>query len=102
MHITLYHRSYLIKGAPVSMSFDPFPANQRHTFTASGVEHEAKYGDLRVVVPDDAKVGAERGQEWPNARSVLNWIGDEGPVASTALEVFELARTSASGFRIAE
>jgi hypothetical protein len=104
MHFTLYHRTYPVKGAPVSLSFAPFPAHQRHTFTAGGVEHEAKYGELQLVVPDGAAVSAARGLSWAAADRgpTLNWVGAEGPVASTALEVFELARTGGSGFRLAK
>jgi hypothetical protein len=102
MHLTLYHRSYPVKGAPVSVSFSPFPANQRHTFTVGGVEYEAKYKELRVVVPDGAAVSAVRGENWASEGSVLNWVGENGPVVSTAQEVFELAHTPGSGFRIAK
>lgn len=103
MHITLYHRSYPVKGAPVSVSLAPFPAHQRHTFTASGVEHEAKYRELRLVVPAGATVSAERGLSWAREKGpVLNWVGEKGAVVSTAQEVFELAHTRGSGFHIAK
>jgi hypothetical protein len=103
MHVTLYHRSYPVKGAPVSVSFVPFPTHQRHTFTARGVEHEAKYMELRVIVPDGATVSAARGLSWAGEKGpVLNWTGEKGPVASTAQEVFDLAHTRGSGFRMAK
>ena len=103
MHITLYRRSYPVKGAPMSMSFAPFPAHQRHTFTTCGVEHEAQYTELRVAVPDGATVRAERGLSWAGEKGpVLNWVGENGPVISTAQEVFDLAHTPGSGFRMAK
>jgi hypothetical protein len=101
LHITLYHRSYPVKGAPVSVSLVPFPTHQRHTFTASGVEHEAKYSELQVVIPDGATVSVERGLSWAKAKgSVLNWVGEKGPVVSTAQEVYDLAHARGSGFRL--
>ena len=103
MHITLYQRSYPVKGAPVSVSLTPFPAHQRHTFTARGVEHEARYKELLLIVPDGAMVVAERGLSWAKEKpAVLNWVGKKGPVVSTAQEVFELAHSRGSGFRLAK
>jgi hypothetical protein len=103
MHIILYQRSYPVKGAPVSMSLAPFPVHQRHTFTARGVAHEAKYKELRLIVPDGATVIAERGLSWAKEKgAVLNWVGEKGAVVSTAQEVFELAHTHGSGFHVAK
>lgn len=102
MFITLYHRSYPVEGAPESISFAPFPAHQRHTFTAGGAVHDAEYKELRVVAPDGATVGTER-RSWDCPQgAVLNWTGKKGPVVSTAKEVFELTRTRGSGFRMAK
>jgi hypothetical protein len=102
MHLTLYHRSYPVEGAPVSVSLAPFPAHQRHTFTDRGVEHEAQYRELRIVVPDGATVSAGRGLSWAGEKgAVLNWTGEKGAVVSTAQEVFDLAHTSNSGFHMA-
>ncbi len=101
MHMTLYRRSYPAEGAPVSVSFAPFPAHQRHTFTAGGVEHEAHCTELRVSVPEGAMVSAARLLNWSNERGpVLNWTGETGPAVSTAQEVFDLAHTRNSGFRM--
>ena len=94
MQITLYRRSYPVAGAPVALSLVPYPADQRHTFTAGGRVYEAERGELRVVVPDDAKVDA--------LKNLLCWAGDKGPVKSTPKEVFDLAEARASGFRLAE
>jgi hypothetical protein len=103
MQITLYHRSYPVAGAPASVSLAPFPAHQRHTFTAGGTVHEAVCKELRVVVPDGATIGAN-GQRlnWSNSNEpVLYWTGEKGVVNSTAKEVLDLARACGSGFRMA-
>ena len=101
MQITLYHRSYPVAGAPASVSLTPFPAHQRHTFTAGGTVHEAVCKELRVVVPDGATIGGHR-LSWAGENGpVLSWTGKNGPVKSTATEVFELAHTRGSGFRMA-
>jgi hypothetical protein len=91
MQITLYHRSYPVAGAPVSVSLVPDSAAQRHTFTVGGKVYEAERKELRVVVPDDAKLDV--------MKNLLCWAGDHGPVKSTAKEVFDLAEAGASGFR---
>ena len=56
--------------------------------------YEAERRELRVVVPDDAKLDA--------LKNLLCWTGDKGPVKSTAKEVFDMAQTRVSGFRMAE
>jgi hypothetical protein len=94
MQITLYRRSYPVADAPVAFSLVPYSASQRHTFAAGGRVYEAESGELRVVVPDDAKIDA--------LKNLLCWAGDKGPVKSTAKEVFDLAVAGASGFRLAE
>ncbi len=94
MQITLYRRSYPVADAPVALSLVPHSAHQRHTFAAGGRVYEAEYRTLRVVVPDDAKVDA--------LENLVCWVGDKGPVRSTAKEVFDLAQARASGFRMAE
>jgi hypothetical protein len=102
MHITLYHRSYPVQGAPESVSLAPFPAHQRHTYTAEGVVYEAVYRELRVTTPDGATVGGERLRlKWgASSEPVLSWAGEKGPAVSTAKEVLELASTRGSGFRL--
>jgi hypothetical protein len=92
--ITLYHRSYPVAGAPVAVSFVPDSASQRHTFTAAGQVYEAERRELRVVVPDDAKLDL--------AGRLLGWAGPDGPVKSTAKEVYDLAEARTSGFQMAE
>jgi hypothetical protein len=94
MQITLYRRSYPVAGAPVALSFAPDPADQRHTYTADGRVYEAERREVRVAVPDGAKLDL--------LKNVLCWSGDKGPVKSTASEVFALAEARASGFRLAE
>lgn len=102
MHITLYHRSYPVAGAPEAVSLTPFPAHQRHTYTAAGVVYEAVYRELRVTAPDGATVGAERLRlKWGEpCERVLSWTGEKGTITSTAKEVFEYAHTRGSGFRM--
>jgi hypothetical protein len=94
MQITLYRRSYPVADAPVALSLVPYPADQRHTFTAGGRVYEAERQELRVVVPDDAKLDA--------LKNLLCWVGDKGLVKSTAKEVLGLAEARLSGFRMAE
>lgn len=102
MHITLYHRSYPVEGAPEAVALAPFPTHQRHTYTAAGVVYEAVYRELRVTTPDGATVGPERLRlKWgDSSERVLNWVSDAGPVASTAKEVLEFAHVRGSGFRM--
>ena len=104
MQITLYHRSFPVAGAPVAVSLAPFPVYQKHTFTADGTVHDAEYKELRIHVPDGAAVVAEKGRlSWGGESGVvLSWAGKAGPVKSTAKEVFELAHTRGSGFRLAK
>ena len=94
MQITLYQRSYPVADAPVALSLVPYSDHQRHTFTAGGTVYEAERRELRVVVPDDAKLDT--------FENLLCWTGDKGPVKSTAKEVFDMAPTRVSGFRMAE
>jgi len=93
MQITLYVRHYAVVGAPVAVSFSPDFAAQRHTYTAAGREYEAERHEVQVVVPDDAKLDL--------LKKLLGWNGDNGPVKSTAKDVFNLAEARASGFRLA-
>jgi len=62
MQITLYHRTYPVKDAPVSLSLVPFATHQRHTFTAAGAVHEAECKEQTAadVGPLD-RAGAELG-----------------------------------------
>lgn len=104
MLITLYVRTYAVAGAPVAVSFFPFPPLPRHTFTAGGVAYEAECTEVRVVVPDGATISGEvqrlswSGQKGP----LMTWAGEKGPVKSTAREVLEFARQQTPGFRMAE
>jgi hypothetical protein len=93
MKITLYQRTYPVKGSPVALSLVPHDRNQRHTFTVGDKVYEAECGEVRVIIPDDAKIDP--------LRNLVSWGGDAGPVKSTAREVFDLARTGVSGFRMA-
>jgi hypothetical protein len=92
MQITLYLRSYPVAGAPVALSLVPTSADQRHTYTLDGKVYEAERRELRVIVPDDAKLDA--------LKNLLCWSGEKGPVKSTAKEVFDLAEAGSSGFRM--
>ena len=92
MHITLYHRTYPVAGAPVALSLVPYSTSQRHTFTSGGKVYEAERRELQVIVPDDAKLDA--------VKNLLGWVSDKGPVKSTAKEVFDLAEAHASEFRM--
>jgi len=93
MQLTLYLRTYPVAGAPVAVSFAPDAAGQRHTFTAGGRVYEADYKELQVVVPDGAKLD--------QLNKFIVWSGDQGPVKSTAREVYDLAMSRTSGFRVA-
>jgi hypothetical protein len=94
MQITLYQRTYPVKDAPVALSLVPHDGNQRHTFTVGDTVYEAECKEVRVIVPDDARIDP--------LRNLVSWGGDAGPVKSTAREVFDLARAGASGFRMAK
>jgi hypothetical protein len=94
MQIILYQRTYPVADAPVALSLVPPAVDQRHTFTAGGKVYEAELKQLRVIVPDDAKLDP--------LKNLLSWAGDKGPVKSTAKEVYDLAQARASGFRMAE
>ena len=56
--------------------------------------YEAERNELRIIVPDDAKLDV--------LKNLLCWNGDNGPVKSTAKEVFDLAEAGVSGFRMGE
>jgi hypothetical protein len=94
VQITLYQRTYPVKDAPVALSLVPHDRNQRHTFTVGDKVYEAECRELRVVIPDDAKIDP--------LKNVVSWDGDQGRVTSTAKEVFDLARAGVSGFRMAK
>jgi len=94
MQIILYQRSYPVAGAPVALSLVPCSVDQRHTFTTEGRVYEAIRRELRVIVPDDAKLDV--------LKNLLCWAGEKGPVKSTAKEVFDMAEARVSGFRLAE
>jgi hypothetical protein len=93
MQLTLYLRTYPVAGAPISVSFAPDAAGQRHTFTAAGREYEAEYREVRVVVPDGVKLDL--------LHRLLVWGGDKVSIKSTAREVYDLAKSRSSGFRVA-
>lgn len=93
MTITVYQRTYPVKGAPVSLSFVPFATSQTCTFPVGDRVYEAKYSELQVVVPDGAKVDVLRNR--------VTWGEGKGRVYSTAKEVVDLARVGDSGFRLA-
>ncbi|VTT98999.1 unnamed protein product [Gemmataceae bacterium] len=92
MQITLYRRSYAASGAPVSLTFNPDHAGQRHTFTADGRVYEARQRPVAVTVPDDAQVD--------ELKRVLRWRGSSGAVVSTAQEVYDFARAGERGFNL--
>jgi hypothetical protein len=92
MQITMYLRTYPVAGAPIAVSFAPDAAAQRHTFTAAGREYEAEHQEVRVFVPDDAKLDL--------LKKFLGWTSDKGPFKSTAREVYDLAKARSSGFRL--
>lgn len=93
MQITLYRRSFPVADGPVSVTFSPHSAGQRHTFTAAGRVYEADRGELQIVVPDGAKLDT--------MRDFLVWIDGKIKVKSTAREVFDLAEAGENGFRVA-
>lgn len=92
MTITLYQRTYPVKDAPVSLSFVPFASGLRCTFPVGERVYEATYSEIRVAVPDGAKVNA--------LRNLLNWDGENGRVHSTAKEIHALALARSKGFRV--
>jgi len=94
MQIILYHRSYPVADAPVALSLVPYSDRQRHTYAVGEQVYEAERRELRVIVPDDAKIDV--------LKNLLCWAGDKGPVKSTAKEIFDLAEARVSGFRMAE
>jgi hypothetical protein len=93
MQLTLYLRTYPVANAPVTVSFSPDGAGQRHTFTAGGRDYTAEHLEVMIVVPDGAKLDL--------LRKLLVWNGNEGSVKSTAREVYELAKSRSPGFRVA-
>jgi hypothetical protein len=94
MQITLYQRTYPVKDAPVAVSLVPHAGHQRHTFAVGDTVYEAECRELRIVIPDDAKVDP--------LKNLVSWDGEKGRVQSTAKEVFDLAQAGASGFRMAK
>lgn len=66
------------------------------------MSHAAECREVRVEVPDGAKVVGEPNRlNWSGRKApVLVWAGDARPVRSTAEEVLELARAGAPGFRV--
>jgi hypothetical protein len=93
MKITLYVRTFLIKDAPVALSFAPTPAHQKHTYTRDGKVYDAVSREMRVNVPEGSVVDTDR--------KFLCWTGDKGKVKSTVNEVYELAKAHAPGFGMA-
>lgn len=92
MTLTLYQRTYPVKDAPVSLSFVPYTIGQRCTFPVGDRVYEATYSEIRVAVPEGARVNA--------IRNVLNWDDEKGRVNSTAKEVHALAVARSKGFRV--
>ena len=91
MQITLYHRTFPVKDAPVTLSLVPFSVDQKHTFTVGGKVYEAERRELKVIVPDDAKIDT--------LKNLLTWASDKGTMKSTANEVYDFAQAQVSGFR---
>ena len=89
--ITMYHRTYPVKGAPVALSLRPYPTHQRHTYAVGNKVYEAVFRELRVLVPDDAKIDQDK--------NVLAWSGKDGKTQSTAAEILGFAESEVSGFR---
>ncbi len=92
VQITLYKRTFPVKDAPVSLSLVPFARSQVHTFPLGGRVYEAKYSEITLIAPDDAKVDLVQNR--------LTWGGDKSKVKSSAKEVFDLATAGTSGFRV--
>jgi len=94
MLVTLYKRTFRVKGAPVSLSLVPFSTEQVHTFPAGGQVYEARYSEVRVTAPDDVKLDVLHNR--------LVWGKGLGTVKATAKEVFDLAAAGKSGFGLAK
>jgi len=92
MTITVYQRTYPVKDAPVSLSFVPFASGQRCTFPVGDRVYEATYSEIRIAIPEDAKVNL--------LKNLLSWDGEKGRVNSTAKEVHALALARSKGFRL--
>ncbi len=90
MQITLFVRTYPVADAPVAVSLFPDPPGRRHTYTRDGAVYDPVRREVRVRVPDGSVVDEYRG--------LLRWAGGEGPVKSTAAEVYALVRARAPGF----
>src|SRR5262249_10244669 len=60
MKITLYVRTYLVKDAPVALSFVPTPSHQKHTYTLDGKVYDAVSREMRVTVPDGSVIDMDR------------------------------------------
>ncbi|MFO0795992.1 MAG: hypothetical protein U0804_00870 [Gemmataceae bacterium] len=93
MKITMYHRTFPVKDAPVAVSLVPYATSQKHTYTANGKIYDAVLKEIQVVVPDDAKLDV--------MKNLLCWAGDKGPMKSTAREVYDFATAGTSGFKLA-
>ncbi len=91
MQIILYQRYFPVNDSPTAVSFTPFPSSQKHTFAVGPKVYEAAYRELKIIVPDDAKVDT--------LKNLLSWSRDGKAVKSTATEVFTFAQTKVSGFR---
>lgn len=94
MQITLYRRSFAIKGGPVSLSLVPFATSQKCTFPVGDKVYEAKFSEVKVIAPDDAKIDVLRNR--------LVWGTGKGRMNSTASEVHDLALAGTSGFKMAK
>lgn len=94
MQITLYRRSYPVADAPVALSFIPDSAAQRHTYTVGTKVYEVERQEIKIIVPDDAKLDV--------LKNLLGWASDKGPIKSTAKEVYDMAEAKVSGFKIAK
>lgn len=91
--ITIYHRKFPIKGAPVAVSLLPYPTSQKHTFAVGTEVFEASYHESRVEVPGDATIDP--------LKNLLCWASAKGKLKSTAREVLDFAKAGVSGFRVA-
>ena len=92
--ITLYHRKFAAKGAPVAVSLMPYPTTQKHTFMVGTEVIEASFHESRVEVPSDATID--------QLKNLLCWADSaKGKLKSTAREVLDFAKAGVSGFRVA-
>ena len=91
--ITIYHRKFAAKGAPVAVSLVPYPTSQKHTFVVDNMTYEASFHESRVEVPGDATIDT--------LKNLLCWADSKGKLKSTAREVLDFAKAGVSGFRVA-